>query len=99
MKFQDALKLLERSESEPSLADLIERWLERTPGLEKDGFNFWDKYRNAVGTLLCEQQTVIGVSIYLYGWDCSANVPQLQINNTYLLTFQPLLLRKQKLKH
>ena len=25
-----------------------QRWLSRTPGLEADGFNFWDKYKTAV---------------------------------------------------
>ena len=23
------------------------KWLARTPGLEKDGFNFWEKYQEA----------------------------------------------------
>lgn len=31
------------SEQEPTLLQLVEQWLERTPGLEKDGFNFWGK--------------------------------------------------------
>jgi tryptophan 2,3-dioxygenase len=35
---------------------LIEQWLERTPGLEADGFNFWGKYKQAVGTLLTKQR-------------------------------------------
>ncbi|XP_055040797.2 tryptophan 2,3-dioxygenase B [Misgurnus anguillicaudatus] len=32
-----------RSQEEPSLLRLVEKWLERTPGLEGDGFNFWGK--------------------------------------------------------
>uniref|UniRef100_A0A3B4E269 tryptophan 2,3-dioxygenase n=1 Tax=Pygocentrus nattereri TaxID=42514 RepID=A0A3B4E269_PYGNA len=32
-----------RSEQDPTLLQLVEQWLERTPGLEKDGFNFWGK--------------------------------------------------------
>jgi tryptophan 2,3-dioxygenase len=35
---------------------LIEQWLERTPGLEADGFNFWGKYKQAVETLLAKQR-------------------------------------------
>ncbi|XP_062332897.1 tryptophan 2,3-dioxygenase A isoform X2 [Osmerus eperlanus] len=31
------------SEKEPTLLKLVEQWLERTPGLEEDGFNFWEK--------------------------------------------------------
>ena len=26
----------------------LQRWLERTPGLEPDGFNFWAKYKSCV---------------------------------------------------
>lgn len=32
------------------------RWLERTPGLEETGFNFWEKYRNVVATMLQEEE-------------------------------------------
>lgn len=37
-----------QSEKEPSLCDLVQRWLERTPGLEPHGFNFWKKFEDAV---------------------------------------------------
>lgn len=43
------------SEKEPALTDLVQRWLERTPGLELEGFNFWGKYQKAVNVLLQEQ--------------------------------------------
>uniref|UniRef100_A0A671PP28 tryptophan 2,3-dioxygenase n=1 Tax=Sinocyclocheilus anshuiensis TaxID=1608454 RepID=A0A671PP28_9TELE len=36
-------ELLLHSEQEPMLLQLVEQWLERTPGLEEDGFNFWGK--------------------------------------------------------
>lgn len=42
------------SETEPSLCDLIQRWLERTPGLSKDTFNFTQKYKEAVEGTLAE---------------------------------------------
>jgi len=53
-----ALEAIARSETEPSLAELVQRWLERTPGLEADagGFNFWGKYTNAVDMLLENQR-------------------------------------------
>ncbi|XP_069680518.1 tryptophan 2,3-dioxygenase [Periplaneta americana] len=53
---QEAIKAIEKSEMEPALAQLVQRWLERTPGLEADGFNFWGKYRQAVETLLLKQR-------------------------------------------
>lgn len=49
------MKAIEQSEQEPSLTDLVQRWLERTPGLEHDGFDFWGKYQKAVTVLLQEQ--------------------------------------------
>ncbi|KAF7287825.1 hypothetical protein GWI33_000178 [Rhynchophorus ferrugineus] len=55
---QEALKQIELSEVEPSLALLVERWLERTPGLEAEGFNFWGKYQKAVNLLLDEQRQI-----------------------------------------
>uniref|UniRef100_A0A4W5KBA6 Tryptophan 2,3-dioxygenase n=1 Tax=Hucho hucho TaxID=62062 RepID=A0A4W5KBA6_9TELE len=36
-------EMLLSSEKEPCLLKLVEKWLERTPGLEGDGFNFWKK--------------------------------------------------------
>ena len=43
---------VKRSESEPSLLDLIESWLERTPGLEEDGFHFWSRYRSVIEAMM-----------------------------------------------
>lgn len=48
-------KAIMDSEVEPSLQNLVSRWLERTPGLEEHGFNFWEKYKRAVDTILEEQ--------------------------------------------
>ncbi|KAM3966086.1 LOW QUALITY PROTEIN: tryptophan 2,3-dioxygenase vermilion [Aphomia sociella] len=38
----EAMEALHKSEQEPALLALIERWLERTPGLQTHGFNFWE---------------------------------------------------------
>lgn len=48
----DAMKAIEKSENEPSLEYLIQQWLERTPGLEASGFDFWSKYKAAVNEWL-----------------------------------------------
>lgn len=52
--FEDTkvIETIQKSEQEPSLCDLLQRWLERTPGLEESGFNFWDKYKKVVKKLL-----------------------------------------------
>ncbi|XP_012732379.2 tryptophan 2,3-dioxygenase A [Fundulus heteroclitus] len=38
-------EMLLETEQEPTLLKLVEEWLERTPGLEVDGFNFWERLR------------------------------------------------------
>ncbi|KPJ06985.1 Tryptophan 2,3-dioxygenase [Papilio machaon] len=48
----EAMESLRKSEDEPALLALIERWLERTPGLNTHGFNFWGKFQNAVDTMI-----------------------------------------------
>lgn len=44
------------SEAEPSLSGLVQKWLERTPGLEVDGFDFWQKFQDSVELLLQEKE-------------------------------------------
>jgi tryptophan 2,3-dioxygenase len=39
---------VEASEGQPSLFDLVERWLERTPFLDHEDFHFWEAYQEAV---------------------------------------------------
>jgi tryptophan 2,3-dioxygenase len=41
-------QIIQQSETEPALFELVERWLERTPFLEFQGFIFWTSYRAAV---------------------------------------------------
>lgn len=55
--FQDPkiINLIKKSEEEPSLCDLIQRWLERTPGLQEEDFNFWEQFKNVVTSMLNEQ--------------------------------------------
>lgn len=51
-----AVEQLAATENEPSLADLVQKWLERTPGLEVNGFNFWGKFEESVEKLLADQE-------------------------------------------
>ncbi|XP_048827040.1 tryptophan 2,3-dioxygenase A isoform X2 [Brienomyrus brachyistius] len=52
-------EMLLRSEQEPTLLLLVEKWLERTPGLEDDGFNFWGKLQKNIEEGLRLQQEKI----------------------------------------
>lgn len=53
---------LQKSEKELSLCHLVQKWLERTPGLEENGFNFWKKFQEAVSALLLEREKSANVS-------------------------------------
>ena len=44
----DHQEVIREAEESRSLFDLIESWLERTPYVEFEGFNFWESYRQAV---------------------------------------------------
>lgn len=58
-KDEKCIDQIKRSEQEPSLFKLIERWLERTPGLEEEGYNFVAKYEQAVNEMLGSEEAII----------------------------------------
>jgi tryptophan 2,3-dioxygenase len=49
-------KTVALSEKEPSLFELVDRWLARTPFLRSDEFRFWEAYRSAVDGVLARDQ-------------------------------------------
>ncbi len=51
--------LVLQSEQEPSLFELVEKWLERTPFLNFGNFDFWESYKNAVETMLAQDRQTI----------------------------------------
>ncbi len=54
-------EVVREAESTPSIFSLLERWLERTPFLEFQGFNFWSHYRKAVDDMLnTDKQAILG---------------------------------------
>src|SRR6266487_5537110 len=55
---EDAARV-EAAEKEPSLFDLIEVWLERTPFLNFGDFDFWREYRRAVDAMLAADRASI----------------------------------------
>jgi tryptophan 2,3-dioxygenase len=57
--FEDpnVIDLIKSSENEPSLCHLLQLWLERTPGLESNEFNFWEKYKEVVNKILDQNKT------------------------------------------
>lgn len=58
--FEDSKKSkLQELEEGNSIRDLIEDWLERTPFLNLDGFNFVDEYKSAVSKMIATEQEAI----------------------------------------
>ena len=58
----DEHRVLESSESDPSLSECVQRWLERTPGLEEHGFNFPAKFKAAVENIFDQEMKDIQVA-------------------------------------
>ena len=58
-----AMEAILKSENEPSMLDLIQKWLERTPGLATDGFNFWAKFQASAEKFLEQQVHTAMVSL------------------------------------
>ena len=54
----DQQALLE-CEGRPNLFDLTERWLARIPFLQFAGFDFWQKYRDAVNQMLESDEAIV----------------------------------------
>lgn len=52
-------KLVLDAAKEPSLFELVERWLERTPFTRFGGFDFWREYGRAVGAMLARDARTI----------------------------------------
>lgn len=52
-------KVVSAAEKEPSLRDLVDRWLARTPFLRSDEFRFWDTYRAAVEKTLAHDEATV----------------------------------------
>ena len=55
-------EFVEESEQSLSLFDFIEQWLERTPFLVFDEFDFWDQYRVAVQRMITKDKHIIKVN-------------------------------------
>ena len=56
----DEMSQMQNAVSKPSLFELIQSWLERTPFLEtSDGFTFWQEYQNSLREHLKRDRTFI----------------------------------------
>ena len=56
---EELLKLVQQSEIEPSVFDLVEKWLERTPGKETETFQFFKQFKINCNKWFREEQVKI----------------------------------------
>lgn len=59
------VRSLQEAEETPSLFEVVQRWLERTPFLDGEGFNFWKTYRAAVNRRLDADRTLVDSNMNL----------------------------------
>ncbi len=78
------------TESEPSLFDLIERWLERTPFLDHGDFSFWEAFQKAVKARLEADRGVVETNPRLTAEEKAAQVKDFEITmEQYEALFDP----------
>lgn len=65
------------AEEEESLFDLVERWLERTPFLHAEDFDFWQAYRLAVDDMIAGEKQLIQTNTVLSDAEKSAQINRL----------------------
>lgn len=73
--------------SQQSLFDAVEKWLERTPFLQGENFNFWDTYKQAVNNMFQDDINTVNNNPRLSAEDKEKNVKGL---NESLKTFDAL---------
>uniref|UniRef100_A0A1I8H7W9 Tryptophan 2,3-dioxygenase n=1 Tax=Macrostomum lignano TaxID=282301 RepID=A0A1I8H7W9_9PLAT len=95
----DSLRALEESSAQPSLLDLVQRWLERTPGLNRTedcDFQFWEEYKMAVERMLHEEYLLpaeretdpslkqLKMADYKKQLDAFHSIDNLEVYNSYI---------------
>lgn len=71
-------EFLEDLEQKPSLFELVEKWLERMPFLEFEGFNFWKLYKEATDDMLASDKCIINSNQMLSDKDKARELKDLE---------------------
>lgn len=56
---EDQQALMQKVLAAPSLFDCVEKWLERAPFLQTEGFDFWKAYQKSVMTMFNDDREVV----------------------------------------
>lgn len=86
----DDIAAVEGSEREPSVFDLVEGWLERTPFLDHGDFSFWDAFQTAVKNRLEADRAVVESNPRLSTEEKTAQLKEFEITmEQYEALFDP----------
>lgn len=75
---QEHREFLDKLESQPSLFESVEKWLERMPFLKFENFDFWMHYRNATNEMLQNDKEIIQNNQTLSGSEREKELKELQ---------------------
>jgi tryptophan 2,3-dioxygenase len=84
-------ELVSKSETEPSLFDLVEGWLERTPFLDDEDFSFRDAFQQAVKNRLEADRAVVEANPRLSQAEKEAQLKDFEVTmEQYEAVFDPV---------
>ncbi len=87
---QDDLDVVAATESEPSIFDLLEGWLERTPFLDHEDYSFWEAFQKAVKGRLEADRDVVEANPRLTAEEKAAQLKDFEITmEQYEALFDP----------
>lgn len=90
-------ELVESLEDQPSLFDLVERWLERTPFLDRGGFSFWEAFQEAVRRRIEADRAVVEANPNLTDEERAAQLEDFETTmEQYQALFHPALHAQQR---
>jgi tryptophan 2,3-dioxygenase len=83
-------EMVEQLEDEPSLFEVVEHWLERTPFLDHGDFSFWEAFQTAVKSRLEADRAVVESNPNLTGDEKTSQLREFEITmDQYEALFDP----------
>lgn len=76
-------EVLDKLEAGDSMFDLVEKWLERTPFLQFENFDFIEEYKKAVRNMLRQEEHAIFNADYITDHEKQLRIKMLGETNTY----------------
>lgn len=80
---QKEQEILDHLEDGDSMFDLVEKWLERTPFLQFENFDFIEEYKKAVNKMLEKEEQAIFSADYITDHEKNLRIKMLGETNTY----------------